>query len=63
MVEKLVAVDETFFDNDANITEYKGYLRTVISLSADYLPVKEAFDSIFKSSELGGYMINFIPVS
>lgn len=63
LVEKLVAVDETFFDNDTNISEYKDYLKRVISLSADYLPVKEAFDSIFKSSELGGYMVNFIPVS
>lgn len=63
LIEQLIAIDETFFDDDENVSSYKGYLKTVISLSSQYMPVKEAYDNIFKSSELGSYMMNFTPTS
>ena len=62
LIEKLVGVDESFFDNDEIIARYKQYVRKVIDLSSQYLPVKEAFDSIFKTREFGIYLVNFIPV-
>lgn len=63
LIEVLTAIDETFFDDDPNLVKYKGFLKQVINLSSDYQPVKEAFTSIFSSSELGSYMVNFIAVS
>lgn len=61
--EELLSIDESFFDNDEIISNYKKYIRRVIDLSAQYLPVKEAFDSIFKTGEFGVYLVNFIPVT
>ena len=63
LIESLVAIDETFFDEDENISIYKDYIKKVITLSSQYLPIKEAYDDILKSSELGSYMMNFIPAA
>ena len=63
IIEALTAVDESLFDNDQNIVKYKTFLKQIINLSSDYQPVKEAFNSIFSSIELGTYMINFAAVS
>lgn len=62
LIEKLVAIDETFFSKDANIEAYQGYLTRVIKISSDYLPVKQAFDGIFTDNELQSYMFDFTAV-
>jgi len=52
LIEKLVAIDETFFSKDPNIEKYQSYISRVITISSEYLPVKQAFDGIFTDTEL-----------
>lgn len=62
LINALAEIDDAYFDADEILKKYKSFLTKTIELSAQYNPIKEAFDSIFTSNELGTYLANMIPV-
>jgi len=49
------------FDADGCIMAYKKFLKRVIELSGEYLPVKQAYDNIYTDSEQAQYLAEFYP--
>lgn len=62
LINALAEIDDAYFDADEILKKYKSFLTKTIELSAQYNPVKEAFNSIFTSNELGTYLASMIPV-
>ena len=61
LVEQLTSVDQSTFDADSCIITYKKFLKTVIELSGQYLPVKQAYSNIYTDSEQAQYLAEFYP--
>lgn len=60
-LNKAVAnIDETVLDRDQTIKDYRNYIKQIISLSAQYLPVKQLFDGIFTDTEQSTYLFDLI---
>lgn len=60
-LNKAVAnIDETVLDRDQTIKDYRNCIKQIISLSAQYLPVKQVFDSMFTDTEQSTYLFDMI---
>lgn len=59
LIAALVAVDQASFNNDALIVAYNNYIKTVINLSGQYIPVKQSYDSMFSDSSQQTYLADF----
>lgn len=53
-------VDETWYEKDKYIKDYRSFQEEIISLSAQYLPVKEVYDSINTTYEYSAYLGQFV---
>ena len=61
LVEQLTSVDQSTFDADSCIITYKKFLKRVIELSSQYLPVKQAYSNIYTDAEQAQYLASFYP--
>lgn len=61
LIEQLTSIDQSTFDADSCIITYKKFLKTVIELSGQYLPVRQAYINIYNDSEQAQYLAEFYP--
>jgi len=54
-------IDESAIEKDSKITAYRLFLQAVVKLSAQYLPVKYEYDSIYKDQKQRSYLSEFQP--
>ena len=49
------------FDSDDIVVSYSKYKKLVLQLSSDYLPIKQAYTSIFTDVEQSEYLVEYYP--